>query len=120
MANNARYGALLNKLHNAFRMGRDKYPKTLIYANEQAINWKGVTKGVGVTPNDDVDFTTESEEAEIHATNRAKMTRTCKPVICHICGKNHYANRCPDKEDGTPGKKSDKAEDTPRKVKPPA
>ena len=27
--NNARYVALLNKLHNAFCIGRDEYPKTL-------------------------------------------------------------------------------------------
>ena len=85
--NNARYGALLNDLHNTFRMGRNDYPKTLTSAYNLSINWKGDTKGVGVTPNDGVAFTTESEEAEIHATNRVKMTRTCKLVICHRCGK---------------------------------
>ena len=95
--NNARYGALINELHNAFHMGRDKYPKTLVYAYDLAINWKGDTKDVGVTPNDGVAFTTESDETDVHATDRVKMTRTCKPVICHICGKNHYANRCPDR-----------------------
>ena len=100
----ARYGVLLNELHNAFCMGCEKYPKTLTSAYDLEINWKGYTKGVGVTPNDGVDFTTKSEEAEIHATNRVKMTRTCKPVICHICGKNHYANMCTEREDSKPGK----------------
>ena len=27
--NNARYGALINKMHNAFYMGRNEYLKTL-------------------------------------------------------------------------------------------
>ena len=36
--NNARYGALLNKLHNAFCMVRDEYPKTLTSAYGLAIN----------------------------------------------------------------------------------
>ena len=43
-----------------------------------------------------------------------KMTRTGKLLICQIYGKNHYVNRCSDREHGTPGKKSDKASDTPR------
>ena len=30
--NNAIYGVLLNELHNAFRMGRNEYPKTLTSA----------------------------------------------------------------------------------------
>ena len=72
-----------------------------------------------MTPNDGVAFTTESEEADIHATDAVKMTRMGKPLICHICGKNHYADRCPDREDRTPVKKDDKAEDTPRKEIPP-
>ena len=71
-----------------------------------------------MTPNDSVAFTTESEELDVQATDRVKMTRTGKPVICHICGNNHYANRCPDREDGTPGKKSDKAKDNSRKESP--
>ena len=48
--NSARYGALLNYLHNAFRMGCNEYPKTLTSAYDLAINWKGDTKGIGVTP----------------------------------------------------------------------
>ena len=83
------------------------------------IKWKGDTKVFGKTPNDVVAYTTESEEADVHSTDGVKMTRTVKPVICHICGKNHYANRCPGREDGTPGKKAEKAEDTPRKEIPP-
>ena len=62
-------------------------------------------------PNYGVAFTTESEEADVHAMDGVKMTQTGKPVIFHICGKNHYANRCPYREDGRPGKKSDKGED---------
>ena len=45
--NNARYEALLNELHNAFCMGRDEYPRTLTYAYDLEINWKGDTKGDG-------------------------------------------------------------------------
>ena len=93
--------------------------KTLIRlqlaAYDLAINWKGDTKGTGVTTNDGVAFTTKSEEADVHAPNGMELTRTDKQVICHICGKNHYVNRCPDREESTPGKKADKAEETPIK-----
>ena len=41
--NRARYGVLLNELHNAFRMGRDEYPKTLTAVYDLAINWEGDT-----------------------------------------------------------------------------
>ena len=57
-----------------------------------------------MTPNNGVAFTTEVEEADIHITDGVKMTQTGKPVICHICGKNHYANMCTDREDSKPGK----------------
>ena len=106
---------LLNELHNAFRIEQDKYPKTLTSAYGLAINWKEDTKGNSVTPNDRLAFTTESEEADVHTKDGTKLTQTGKPVICHICGKNHYDNRCPDKEESTPGKKADKAEETPKK-----
>ena len=96
--NRSRYGVLLNYLHNAFRMGRDEYSKTFTAAYDLEINWKGDTKGTGVMPNDGVAFTTKSEEADVHATDGMKLTRMRKPVICHICGKNHYANRCPYRE----------------------
>ena len=102
--NHARYGDLLNELHNAFRMGRDEYPKMLTSTYNLTINWKGDIKGVNVTPNDGVAYTTKADEADVHTTDGVKMTRTGKPVICRICGKNHYANRCPDIEYGTPGK----------------
>ena len=72
-----------------------------------------------MTPNDGMAFTTEEEEADVHATDGVNMARTGKPVICHICGNNHYSNRCQDREDIMPGKKSDKSEDTPRKESPP-
>ena len=91
--NNTRYGALPNDLHNEFHMVFNEYPKTLTSAYDLEINWQGDTKGVGVTSNDGVAFTTESEEADVHATDGVKMTQTGKPVICHICDKNHYSNR---------------------------
>ena len=53
--NNTIYGALLNKLHKAFHLGRNEYPKMVT-----SINWKGDTKGGSVTPNDGVAFTTKS------------------------------------------------------------
>ena len=80
-----------------------------------AINWKGDTKGYRVTPNDGVAFTTESEEAYVHATDRMNVTRSSKPFICHICGNNHYTNRFPDREESAPRNKSEKVEDTPKK-----
>ena len=103
--NNAIYRALLNDLHHAFCMGRDEHPKTLTSSYDLAINWKGDSKGVGVTPNDSVSFTTEADEVDVHSTEGVKMTRTSKPIICHICGKNHYTNRYPDREDRTQEKR---------------
>ena len=79
--NSARYGALLNDLHNAFRMGCNEYPKTLTSAYDLAINWKGDTKGIGVTPNGSAAFTTKSKETDIHTTDRVKTTCTGKLVI---------------------------------------
>ena len=116
---NAIYGALINKLHNSFCMGRNQCPKTLTSAYELTINWKGDSKVFRVTPNDGVAFTTETDEADVYATVGVNINRTGKSVICHICGKNHYANRCPDREDGTQEKKATKAEDTPRAGSPP-
>ena len=72
--NNAIYGVLINELHNAFRIGRNKYPKTLKSAYGLAINWKEDTKVSSVTPNDRLAFTTESEEADVHATDGMNMT----------------------------------------------
>ena len=93
----------------------NEYPQTLKAAYELAIKWKGETKEPSVTPNGGVAFTTESEEADVHATDRMKMTRSGKPVICHIFGKNHYTNRCPDREESALESKSDNFEDTPKK-----
>ena len=72
-----------------------------------------------MTPNYGVAFATEVEEADVHATYGTKLTQTGKPVICHVCGKNHYAKRCRDREQSTPGKKADKAEEIPKKEIPP-
>ena len=55
--NSARYGVLFNEMENAFRMGRDEYPKTFTAAYNLAIIWKGGTKGNDMTPNDSVAFT---------------------------------------------------------------
>ena len=79
--NNASYGALLNELHNNSCLGRDEYPKTLTSAYDLAINWKGDSKGIGVTLNDGVAFTTNADEVDVHATDGVKMTRTGKPLI---------------------------------------
>ena len=48
----------MNELHNAFRMGWVKYPKTLTSAYYLATNWKGDTGSIGVPPNDGVEFVT--------------------------------------------------------------
>ena len=77
----ARYGVLLNELHNAFRMGGNKYPKTLTDSYDLEINWRGGTKGTRVTPNGGVAFTTKSKEADLHATDVTYITQTGKPVI---------------------------------------
>ena len=52
-----------------------------------AINFKGDTKVYSVAPKDGVAFTTESEEADVHATDGVKMKRSVNPVIFQICEK---------------------------------
>ena len=69
-----RYGVLINEFHNASRMGRTEYPKTLTAAYDLEINWKEDTKGSSVTPNEGMTFTTKSEEADVHATGVMKLT----------------------------------------------
>ena len=114
--NRGRYDVLLNDLHKYFRMGREKYPKTLTAAVDLEINWKGDRKGSRVAPNYGMDFVTESQEADLHATNRMKITRSGNPVICHVCSNNHYANMCPDREQSA-SKKSQKSLRTPARMK---
>ena len=114
-----RYGVLLNDLQNAFHMGRDKYPKTLTAAYDLAVKLKGDTKGTSVAPKYGVAFATESEEADVHATNGIKMTRSRKSVICHVCGKNHYANKCPYREESTTKKNHRRLRTPPRRKLPP-
>ena len=46
------------------------------------------------------------------------MTRTVKPEIFHIYGNSHYANRCPYREDSTPGKSQIRSR-IPQERKPP-
>ena len=74
-------------------MGRDDYSKTLTAIYDLKINWKWYTKGPSVAPNDGIAFTTDSEESRIHATNGMRMTQSGKPVVCHLCVKDHYSNR---------------------------
>ena len=50
---------LINDLHNAFRMVRNEYPKTLTSAYDLAIKWKGDIKEYSVAPNNGVEFTIE-------------------------------------------------------------
>ena len=90
---------LLNELHNAFWTGRDKYPKMLTTSYDLKINWKGNTKETSVETNNNIAFTMELEEADVHAINGMNMTQSGKSVICHICGRNHFTNRCPDMEE---------------------
>ena len=87
------YGMLINELHNAFRMEQYEYPKTFTALYDLEIKWKGDTKETGMTPNYGVAFTTKLEGAYVHTTDGMKLMQTSKPVICHICGKNNYANR---------------------------
>ena len=47
-------------------MGRDEYPKMLTYAYDLVINWKGDSKGIGVTLNESVSFTTEADKVDVH------------------------------------------------------
>ena len=44
-----------------------------------------------------------------------KLTRSGKPVICHICGKNHCTKKFPYTEESALEKKFNKAEDTAKK-----
>ena len=44
-----------------------------------------------------------------------KLTRSGKPVICHICGKNHCTKKCPYTEERALEKKFNKSEDTAKK-----
>ena len=53
-------------------MGREEHPKTLTSAYDLVINWTGETKGISVTPYYGVAFTTDSEEADVNATDRIK------------------------------------------------
>ena len=96
--NRSRNRVILKKLHNNFCMGRNEYPKTLTAPYYLVINYKGYTKGPSLTLNDGVAFTTKIEESDVHATYGMKMTRSGKSFICHIWGKNHYVNMCPDRD----------------------
>ena len=57
-----------------------------------------------MAPKNGVSFDTEYKKENVHATNGMKITRLGEAVICHIDGKHHYANKCPDIEDSVPEK----------------
>ena len=60
-----------------------------------AINWKSDTGLVSVPPNDGVDFVTEGQEIDVHATEISIIiTRGGSPVKCHIHGLNRYVKNC--------------------------
>ena len=83
-----------------------------------AIYWKRDAKGPNVAPKNGVAFDKEYKKANAHATNGMKITRLGEAVICHIDGKHHYANKCPDIEDSVPEKNPRKLSTSPR-IKPP-
>ena len=61
------YGPLMNELHNAFGMGRLKYPNTTTSAYNLAIKWKSYTCLVAVPKNDVVVVVDEVQYGDIHA-----------------------------------------------------
>ena len=87
-----------NEIHNAFRMGQDDYSKTLTSAYDLAINWKGDTGSVAITPNYGVAFINDDrgKYSNVHTTDGSViLTMFGDPVECHICGLNQYTNKCP-------------------------
>ena len=81
--NHNRYGHLMNDMHNAFKMGRDEYPKTLTSVYDFAINWKGNTGSVTVPSNDVVAFVTDyiGQDGDVQATDGSViLTRGGKTV----------------------------------------
>ena len=98
--NHNRYGHIMNKLHNAFRMGWDKYPKDVISTYDLAIKCKGGTVSMAVPPNDGVDFLTDDrgQDRDMHATDGSIiLTRSGEPMECHIYVMKHSNNRCPNR-----------------------
>ena len=104
--NEDKYKGLLNDLYNVYMHGRDEYPKTLTAAYNLAISWKGDKNSNVGASNDGIAFTSDGVETvgQIHATdaNGVQLTRSGKPVLCHVCSTNHYANECPDQEGQQP------------------
>ena len=95
--NHNRYCKLMNDLHNTFRMGRYDYPKTLTNVYDLAIKWKGDTVSVAIPPNYGMAFVSDNrrQSNDVHAVDGSlALTRSEKPVECHICGMNKYANKC--------------------------
>ena len=85
------YVQIINKLHNAFIMGRGEYTKDLAHAYNRAINWKVETSSMVVPYNVGVYLLTEDrgQDGDVHASYVSFiMARDRKQVECHICGMN--------------------------------
>eukprot|EP00957_Ditylum_brightwellii_P211200 15365881-Ditylum_brightwellii.AAC.1 len=108
-ANRGRYGKLLEELHNDHLKGNGKYPITLVAAHKLLVNWQSDSRNhPRVVSNDGVAFAidgddgTPNEEGDesdaVLNSNGKVVDRNGNEVKCFICGKNHYANKCPDKD----------------------
>eukprot|EP00957_Ditylum_brightwellii_P119355 9105599-Ditylum_brightwellii.AAC.1 len=109
-SNRGRYGKLLEELHNDHLKGDGRYPTTLVAAHKLLVNWQHDSRHLSrpSASNDGVAFTTDAEEEIDKATQGESDTaltndgrvldRNSNEVRCFICGKKHYANKCPDRD----------------------
>ena len=98
--NGERYQSLMDDLANNFLTGEDKYPKSLVGAYNLVVNWKGGKTVAASSVSDGVAFTTyenEDEEFVNAYTDKVIRKKNGQAVKCFICGKNHYADKCPEK-----------------------
>ena len=76
------------------------------------ITWEGDIVSIAIPPDGLVAFVTDHrcKDGDVHSTDGSViLTRSGRPVECHICRINNYANKCPDREySETQGKKTDK------------
>eukprot|EP00957_Ditylum_brightwellii_P001441 112577-Ditylum_brightwellii.AAC.1 len=116
-SNRARFGKLLEELHNDHLKGNGKYPISLVGAHKLLVNWQHDTRNFNrpTAPNDGVAFATdgdrtsdgdvESEDNAALANDGRVVDRNGNEIKCFICGKNHYANRCPNQNQEDEGNK---------------